>query len=370
MILSNKPYEKWTEEDIKQICKDKIAEDQRLDFKRELKLEPLKERFELLKDITSFANAQGGIIIYGIETEKTEEFGEIAKNHCPNSDASLIDSANRIIYSSVSPKIDVKLHQIPASSGGFYIIAYVAQSYLKPHSFNWKRETRWYIRRNQDNFPLTEIEIREMYFQSYQIKQNIKQRYNELDLDIGVPSSITIISMPLIPELSLINTLTQDSNYFLPKLHYDMYATGDGNYLQPRIDRFEKVVNRIEKIIITRLFQHGEFMISYGFPINNIEIISVNIRDIYLQISNSIQYFYGLYSKLEYFGDVRLWFEINNLNNDNIRISHPGRTSEHKFLRKHILIWKDIKLDQPIEFDKISNDFTNYLMQGCGIMDW
>ena len=50
----------------------KIPESLFLDYKRDLNIETHAEKKEFLADISSFANAEGGVIIFGIEEERTE----------------------------------------------------------------------------------------------------------------------------------------------------------------------------------------------------------------------------------------------------------------------------------------------------------
>ena len=60
--------EEYTEKDIISLIKNKAEESINLDFKSSDSLgsEPSKKK-ELSKDVSSFANSDGGIIIYGIE---------------------------------------------------------------------------------------------------------------------------------------------------------------------------------------------------------------------------------------------------------------------------------------------------------------
>lgn len=60
LLPISKSPEYWDETDLRILCEDRIPESQRLDYKRELNLDPPKERRELLKDITALANSNGG----------------------------------------------------------------------------------------------------------------------------------------------------------------------------------------------------------------------------------------------------------------------------------------------------------------------
>lgn len=69
--MDRKNSQNWKEEDLQSLVKNKIEEDSDLDYKdsRSLMMGG-KEMTELSKDVSSFANSSGGIIIYGISENK------------------------------------------------------------------------------------------------------------------------------------------------------------------------------------------------------------------------------------------------------------------------------------------------------------
>jgi integrase len=66
------PLADWTGAHIQQIIADQIEEGQRLEYKRELDLSggSDRQRKEAAKDASGMANAQGGLIIYGIDEQE------------------------------------------------------------------------------------------------------------------------------------------------------------------------------------------------------------------------------------------------------------------------------------------------------------
>ncbi len=69
----------WTRARLEQMIKEGIEESLSLDYKRAASLGTTNERrVEITKDVSSFANSTGGILIYGIS-----EFREEAKEHLP-----------------------------------------------------------------------------------------------------------------------------------------------------------------------------------------------------------------------------------------------------------------------------------------------
>ena len=71
MALSNKPLLRLTENDLLALIANKEAEGKTLDYKRNLVGRSETEKKEFLFDVSSFANTQGGHLVFGME-EKTE----------------------------------------------------------------------------------------------------------------------------------------------------------------------------------------------------------------------------------------------------------------------------------------------------------
>lgn len=233
-----KPPEQWDEGDLQKLCDDTFPETQRLDYKRELKLDSPDEKGELLKDLSSLANSLGGVIIYGIEEKKDSIQGTVAGNLQPMNDQSIIDKANRVVRSNISPKVEFYLYKVNSVKSGFYIIAYVPQSTNRPHAFSNKRRLYYYKRVNQDNFPMDESEIREMYYQSSLSSQSIDKRYENLDLEFGPQVFWRIVITPLVSGLIVLDTLN-----IIPKdLITPSYVTiiHGSNAIKAQVDRFEE----------------------------------------------------------------------------------------------------------------------------------
>jgi predicted HTH transcriptional regulator len=58
--------------DILRLVDDKTSERKRLEYKEKLTIDTLDQKAEFLADISSFANASGGNIIFGVSDERDE----------------------------------------------------------------------------------------------------------------------------------------------------------------------------------------------------------------------------------------------------------------------------------------------------------
>lgn len=360
----NTSPELWKEEELENLCNEKHPESQRLDYKRELKLDTSEEKCELLKDVTALANSLGGVLIYGIAEVKDHNLGSVAEKLCPIQDVNVIDKASRVINDCISPGMKFYIHKIMASTGGFYLIINIPQSSNRPHAFTKKKFTRWYIRRGQDNFEMTEPEIREMYFQTSSAREMLEQRYKNLDWNTGLPTNWSIVSMPFISGLNLIDTLNLKSEDLKKKSYH--YIIRNYNHLQPSVDRFEAEMKDNDSITVIRLFRDGDFMVNQGFHSLEEEVV-IGTLDVYRILHNILKYFGELYSDLKYFGYIRLWLETKNLNHKNIRFEHKMKYNRNcRYDRSNTLVYKDIEVEKLNNPEIICNDFFTYFIQGFG----
>ena len=68
--MINCPINEINQTNIETLITDKIGESRTLEYKEELPIGTDNEKKEFLADISSFANASGGDIIYGIKEER------------------------------------------------------------------------------------------------------------------------------------------------------------------------------------------------------------------------------------------------------------------------------------------------------------
>lgn len=73
MYLFGKRADTLKAEDINRLLLNKVPENKTLDYKKELKSSQDKDKKELLFDVTSMSNTDGGCLIYGIEESKDEK---------------------------------------------------------------------------------------------------------------------------------------------------------------------------------------------------------------------------------------------------------------------------------------------------------
>lgn len=154
------PWE-WTEAELLALIKNGVQESLVLDYKQSdsLGTSDAKKR-ALSKDISSFANAAGGTLVYGI----------VEQNHLPVRLDDGLDPGEvsrewleQVINSTIQRRIpDVRINPIPIDGvrpGRVAYVVYVPQSRLAPHM---AADKRYYKRFNFQSVPMEEYEVRDV----------------------------------------------------------------------------------------------------------------------------------------------------------------------------------------------------------------
>lgn len=139
-------------DDILGLVADKIAEYKILEYKQALNLGPDRERAEFLADVSSFANATGGDIIYGIaeESDESNQPTGIPADVVPlkiDNPATECARIEQLVESGIEPRIPiVQVRAIHIPERGHVIVVRVGKSWIAPHMVTYANRSRFYSR--------------------------------------------------------------------------------------------------------------------------------------------------------------------------------------------------------------------------------
>ena len=162
-----------TEADLQSLKENQVSEGKLIEYKQCLPGNDDKSKKEFLADITSFANAAGGHLIFGIQ----EEDG-IPKDLCGlndiNPDAEILRLEN-MIRDSVEPRIHgLAIRPISLENAGTIIVMYIPNSWSKPHVVNFQKHWRFYSRNSAGKYQLDGGELRTTFTLSDTIWNRIR----------------------------------------------------------------------------------------------------------------------------------------------------------------------------------------------------
>jgi len=148
--------------DILALKDNRVAECRTLEFKRDLPAGSNDARKEFIADITSFANAQGGDIVFGL-AESNGSAAEICGLEVDDLDASLRALEDRIL-TGADPRIPgVRLKWIAANDGKHLLLIRVPASAIAPHRVIVAGSGKFFSRKGNGKYELDTQELREAF---------------------------------------------------------------------------------------------------------------------------------------------------------------------------------------------------------------
>jgi hypothetical protein len=139
--------------DIQTMIRDKVQENIHLDYKDSRAIRN-DARDDIAKDVSAFANSDGGVLIYGVKE----------KDHLPVEVDSGVDDAQisrewieSAVMTGITPRLDdVRITALPVSPGRSAYIIEAAKTFRGPHQASDKR---YYRRHNFKSVPKEDYEI-------------------------------------------------------------------------------------------------------------------------------------------------------------------------------------------------------------------
>lgn len=167
MSLDGKPLESINEGDLQELVDNKVLEVKTLEYKLSLPEEQRKKRREFLFDVSSFANASGGHLIYGVRQDnETGEPVEVCGLDTINADAEILRLEN-MIRDGVKPRIPgIQIHPVPLKSSGHAIVIRIPKSFRLPHMVIFTDSRKFYSRNSAGKYALDVDELRTAFLLS------------------------------------------------------------------------------------------------------------------------------------------------------------------------------------------------------------
>ena len=152
-------------EDLELLIQQEVQESLHLDYKRSASLSKSGQK-EIPKDVSAFANSDGGMIIYGIE-----ESGHLPvriDEGIPNSVVTR-EWIEQTILSNIAPRIEgIQIQQIPLDPSNSAYCINIPKSYRAPHQE--RKNKRYYKRFNFNSVPMEDYEISDVRARSRSVK--------------------------------------------------------------------------------------------------------------------------------------------------------------------------------------------------------
>jgi hypothetical protein len=177
MLLNNKPIDKIEASDLQALIDNEVAESKTIEYKEKLSDNSDGNKKEFLYDVSSFANASGGNIIYGMKARMEED--KSAPTELIGLDISDVDEVIRgleeKILQGIRPRIPgLSIHQIVLENNKTALIIQIPRSFAQPHMVIYQNASKFYSRTSKGKYQLDVDELRTAFTLSQSITDRIR----------------------------------------------------------------------------------------------------------------------------------------------------------------------------------------------------
>lgn len=181
MKINNKNFEDWSEEDLRTLLNNEdFREGQFLDYKRTFdfleateKLQRIKGKIEFCNDVCSFANADGGELIFGI-AEKDGFASGIRPLDIKNIDKFELDLRNALLP--VQPSMPNVEFRFISVEGGYVVVVHIEKGIFKPYmTVEDQSVFRFFVRHGNRKDAMSYSEIRDSFLYAASLSTEIKR---------------------------------------------------------------------------------------------------------------------------------------------------------------------------------------------------
>ena len=269
-----KRFEEITKTDIDALVANAVAEGRTIEYKRELPGNSDEDKREFLADVSSFANAAGGDIIYGVEED--QGIPTVA-NGLPgiDPDAEILRLDN-IIRNGIDPRIPtVQIKAVNGFPAGPVMVVRVPKSWSSPHMVVYKGSSRFFTRDSAAKHQLDVTEIRSAFLFSETVPERIRRfRDDRLSKIISGETPVAMESggkaiLHLLPVSAFTKPVTIDVRAFASGVQY-LNPIVDGPWNGRRnVDGYVSCwpLKSNEYCCYTQLFRSGSIEAVDGFSL-------------------------------------------------------------------------------------------------------
>jgi len=185
-------------------------ENRRLDYKAS----PGKNKREWAKDITSFANELGGVLLYGIpESQNTEKGPVPCRPYGIEPVPSLEQDLENVYSSAILPPLpDYKICPVPLSEypGKVCYLVWTPESWVGPHMVSAYQDHRYYRRGEFRAIIMTERDVEERYRRRIELRSAAEQFMESKDAWHNLqafPLNRPVTTLMVVPHLFIPNRI-------------------------------------------------------------------------------------------------------------------------------------------------------------------
>lgn len=196
MTLKNKVLDLITEADLQSLIENRVREAKVLDYKRALPDKSERQKREFLYDVSSFANASGGDLIFGV-TEIDGVASEISGLESGNVDEDIL-RLESIIRDGIEPRISgLVIRAVSLQTTKVVLIVRIPKSFASPHVVKYDGTFKFYSRTSAGKYQIDVAELRTLFALSETAVDRVKRfRMERLSKIFASETPVQMIKNP------------------------------------------------------------------------------------------------------------------------------------------------------------------------------
>lgn len=174
--MIEKDIDKISEGDLQSLVDNSVLEKKTLEYKQKLPGNKDSDKKEFLADVSSFANASGGDLIYGIIEDRTTGTPKTLEGLNIRNVDQEITRLDNIIRNGIKPRIpSINIKPVSLSNSKTVLIIRVPKSWISPHRVTFKGHNKFYARSSNGRYELDVAELRIAFNMSESITDRIRE---------------------------------------------------------------------------------------------------------------------------------------------------------------------------------------------------
>ncbi len=249
MLLNRKLFDKWNKDDLAVLTNnaEEYRENETLEYKKNfafLESEDNKEykkdkKREFRNDICSFANSDGGYLIYGI-SDNNGTPNNLDGIEINNTDKFELDRRNDL--ETIQPVMpNIKFNFIKLENEKYIVVIYVSKGFFSPYIVKDNEDKySFYKRQGNSKRMMSYNEVRNMFNQSLILSDEIQKfRNKRIDYFLNNSSEFPFVLLHIIPD-QFLNITSYNKMFFKeqedPYIFYRIFNNYCNEYSMPFVD--------------------------------------------------------------------------------------------------------------------------------------
>lgn len=175
--MISKPFDAISKSDIEALVQNQVREGRTIEYKKGLPGNSDEDKREILADISSFANAGGGDLLYGVPA--TDGVPQGASGLEGNLDAELLRLEN-LLRDGLDPRVHgLRMRTIDGFAEGPVLLIRVPRSWAAPHLITFKNLSRFFTRNSAGKHQMDVTEIRATFLLSDALPEKMRRFRDE-----------------------------------------------------------------------------------------------------------------------------------------------------------------------------------------------